>query len=47
MMKHKMLVMDVDGTLIDGRLYYSADGEAMKAFEVKDGYGIVSFIKAG
>lgn len=46
-MKYKMLVMDVDGTLTDGRLYYSADGEALKAFDVKDGYGIVSFIKAG
>lgn len=46
-MKYKMLVMDVDGTLTDGRLYYSADGEAMKAFDVKDGYGIVSFIRAG
>lgn len=46
-MKYKMLVMDVDGTLTDGRLYYSADGEAMKAFDVKDGYGLVSYIKAG
>lgn len=46
-MKYRMLVMDVDGTLTDGRLYYSADGEVMKAFDVKDGYGIVSFIKAG
>ena len=46
-MKYKMLVMDVDGTLTDGRLYYSADGEALKAFDVKDGYGIVSFIQAG
>jgi len=46
-MKYKMLVMDVDGTLTDGRLYYSADGEVMKAFDVKDGYGIVSYKKAG
>ena len=46
-MKYKLLVMDVDGTLTDGRLYYSSDGEAMKAFDVKDGYGIVSFIQAG
>jgi 3-deoxy-D-manno-octulosonate 8-phosphate phosphatase (KDO 8-P phosphatase) len=31
----------VDGVLTDGRLYYSADGEAMKAFDVTDGHGIV------
>lgn len=46
-MKYKMLFMDVDGTLTDGRLYYSADGEVMKAFDVKDGYGLVSYMKAG
>lgn len=36
----KMLVMDVDGTLTDGKIYTSATGEYMKAFNVKDGYGI-------
>ena len=36
----KMLVMDVDGTLTDGRIYIGADGEVMKAFDVRDGYGI-------
>lgn len=40
-MKIKMLVMDVDGTLTDGRIYISPQGEVMKAFDVKDGYGIV------
>jgi 3-deoxy-D-manno-octulosonate 8-phosphate phosphatase (KDO 8-P phosphatase) len=35
-----MLVMDVDGTLTDGKLYISANGEAYKVFSVKDGYGI-------
>ena len=39
-MKIKMLVMDVDGTLTDGRIYIGADGEVMKAFNVKDGYAI-------
>ena len=39
-MKIKMLVMDVDGTLTDGRIYMGADGEVMKAFDVRDGYGI-------
>lgn len=36
----KMIVMDVDGTLTDGKIYMSANGEIMKAFNVKDGYGI-------
>lgn len=40
-MKAKLLVMDVDGTLTDGRIYMGAQGEVMKAFDVKDGYGIV------
>ncbi len=39
-MKIKMLVMDVDGTLTDGKIYIGADGEVMKAFNVKDGYAI-------
>lgn len=46
-MKIKMLVMDVDGTLTDGRIYIGAQGELMKAFDVKDGYGIVEFQRNG
>lgn len=46
-MKIKMLVMDVDGTLTDGRIYIGAQGEVMKAFDVKDGYGIVEFRRNG
>lgn len=40
----KLFVMDVDGTLTDGRIYVSAGGEAMKAFDVKDGYGIAHLL---
>ena len=40
-MKIKLLVMDVDGTLTDGRIYIGAQGEVMKAFDVRDGYAIV------
>lgn len=36
----KYLIMDVDGTLTDGKIYMSPSGEAMKAFNVKDGCGI-------
>ena len=46
-MKIKLLAMDVDGTLTDGRIYIGPDGEVMKAFDVKDGYGIVRFRQAG
>ena len=46
-MKIRMLVMDVDGTLTDGRIFISADGECMKSFDVKDGYGIVQMQKEG
>lgn len=36
----KYLVMDVDGTLTDGKIYIGNDGEMMKAFDIKDGCGI-------
>jgi YrbI family 3-deoxy-D-manno-octulosonate 8-phosphate phosphatase len=45
--KIKLLLMDCDGVLTDGRLYFSKDGEAMKVFDVRDGQGIVSWHKAG
>lgn len=37
----KMIVMDVDGTLTDGKIYYGNDGELFKAFDVRDGYRLV------
>lgn len=36
----KYLVMDVDGTLTDGKIYMGDSGELCKAFNIKDGYGI-------
>ncbi|MCC8137818.1 MAG: hypothetical protein LIO76_07090 [Clostridiales bacterium] len=36
----KFLVMDVDGTLTDGKIYMGPGGEMMKAFDIKDGCGI-------
>ena len=36
----KYLVMDVDGTLTDGKIYMSNQGEWCKAFSIKDGCGI-------
>ena len=34
-MSIKLLVMDVDGTLTDGCIYIGAEGEVMKAFDVR------------
>lgn len=34
----KYLIMDVDGTLTDGKIYMGVNGESHKAFSVKDGY---------
>ena len=31
----------MDGVLTDGRIWYGPDGEALKAFDVRDGHGIV------
>ncbi len=45
--KVKLLLMDCDGVLTDGRLYFSANGEELKVFNVKDGQGIALWHKAG
>lgn len=42
----KMLAMDVDGTLTDGKIYISSHGEEFKAFNIKDGYGISNILPA-
>jgi 3-deoxy-D-manno-octulosonate 8-phosphate phosphatase (KDO 8-P phosphatase) len=36
----RLVVLDVDGTMTDGRLYYGAQGEQMKTFDVRDGHGL-------
>jgi 3-deoxy-D-manno-octulosonate 8-phosphate phosphatase (KDO 8-P phosphatase) len=36
----KLLVLDVDGVLTDGGLYYDMHGQVMKRFNVQDGLGI-------
>lgn len=37
----KLIVMDVDGTLSDGRFFMLPSGETIKSFDVKDGTGVV------
>ena len=44
-MEHiKLLFMDVDGTLTDGKIYMGINGEICKAFNIKDGYGICNIL---
>ncbi len=43
----KLLVLDVDGCLTDGSIIYSNDTLETKAFNVKDGLGIATWIKMG
>ena len=45
--KIKLLLMDCDGVLTDGRLYFTEKGEAMKVFHVRDGQGLALWHKAG
>ena len=39
--KTRLLIMDVDGVLTDGRIIQDCHGHELKAFDVKDGHGIV------
>ncbi len=43
----QLLVLDIDGVLTDGRLYFGARGEALKVFHVRDGHGIKLVMAAG
>ena len=43
----KLLVLDVDGCLSDGKLIYSTDSVESKNFNVKDGLGISTWVKLG
>lgn len=43
----RLAIFDVDGVLTDGTLYFGADGEAFKAFNILDGHGLKLLQKAG
>lgn len=43
----RLLVLDVDGVLTDGRLYFSEDGQELKTFDTQDGHGIKMLQQAG
>ena len=43
----KLFIMDVDGTLTDGKLYIGNKGEVLKTFSIKDGLGIKKLLSHG
>ena len=43
----RLLVLDVDGTMTDGGVYYDATGNELKKFAIKDGAGLVLAHAAG
>ena len=46
--KHiKLLILDVDGVLTDGKILYNDRGEEIKAFNVKDGHGLKLLMRSG
>jgi 3-deoxy-D-manno-octulosonate 8-phosphate phosphatase (KDO 8-P phosphatase) len=45
--KIKLLLLDADGVLTDGKIYYGNYGDEIKAFDVKDGLGLTLWRMAG
>ncbi|MFX8649102.1 phenylphosphate carboxylase subunit delta, partial [Acinetobacter baumannii] len=43
----RLLALDVDGVLSDGRLYFAEDGQEFKTFDTQDGHGIKMLQGAG
>ena len=43
----KLLICDVDGVFSDGLVYMGNQGEELKTFHTRDGYGVKSLMKAG
>ncbi|BEH15320.1 KdsC family phosphatase [Marinobacter shengliensis] len=43
----RLIALDVDGIMSDGRLYFSAAGDELKAFNILDGLGLKQLMKAG
>ena len=45
--KIRLLLLDVDGVMTDGRIFYDDQGRELKAFDVKDGHGLKLVQRAG
>ena len=45
--KIKLIIFDVDGVFTDGKIYYTNNGDEIKAFDIQDGLGIKMLLNAG
>ena len=45
--KIRLIALDVDGIMSDGKLYFSATGDELKAFNILDGLGLKQLMAAG
>ena len=43
----RLVILDVDGVLTDGRIHLSSDGQESQTFSVRDGYGIRQLLRCG
>ena len=43
----KLVITDIDGVWTDGGMYYTAEGDVMKLFSVKDGWGVICLRELG
>lgn len=43
----KLFITDIDGVMTDGGMYYTAEGDVMKRFSVKDGWGVIFLRRLG
>lgn len=43
----RLLICDIDGVFSDGRIYLGNDGEELKAFHTRDGFGVKAVLNAG
>lgn len=43
----KLVITDIDGVWTDGGMYYTAEGDVMKRFSVKDGWGVIFLRELG
>lgn len=43
----RLVALDVDGVMTDGKITYTSSGEELKSFNVKDGLGISLLVRAG
>ena len=41
----ELIVLDVDGTLTDGKIIHTSDGDELKQFDVKDGLAVAAWTK--